>query len=74
MMVEVAKKQRLSELIGILKTNKTFQPVNEIRKEAYPEYGGEGMKSKGGRLVGTKTLDRYECGHSHRNGLPKSIS
>lgn len=33
--VEVLKKQRLSQLIGILKTNKPFQPVDEIRKEVY---------------------------------------
>mgnify|MGYP001236186824 FL=1 len=33
--VEVVKKQRLSELVGILKTNKSFRPVNEIRKEVY---------------------------------------
>ncbi|MCZ0755170.1 AbrB/MazE/SpoVT family DNA-binding domain-containing protein [Anoxybacillus sp. J5B_2022] len=33
--VEVLKKQRLSELFGILKTNKPFQPVDEVRKEVY---------------------------------------
>lgn len=33
--VEVVKKQRLSELIGILKTNKPFRPVEKIRKEVY---------------------------------------
>lgn len=33
--VEVLKKQRLSQLIGILKTNNPFQPVDEIRKEVY---------------------------------------
>lgn len=35
MKVEVVKKQRLSELVGILKTKKPFQPVDEIRKEVY---------------------------------------
>ena len=33
--VEVVKSQRITELFGILKTHKSFKPVDEIRKEAY---------------------------------------
>ncbi|EHQ91638.1 AbrB/MazE/SpoVT family DNA-binding domain-containing protein [Desulfosporosinus youngiae] len=33
--VEAVKSQRITELFGILKTHKSFKPVDEIRKEAY---------------------------------------
>lgn len=33
--VEAVKCQRITELFGILKTHKSFKPVDEIRKEAY---------------------------------------
>jgi antitoxin PrlF len=42
--VEVLKKQRLSELLGILKTNKPFQPVDEIRKEVYRNMAEKELK------------------------------
>lgn len=42
--VEVVKKQRLSELFGILKTNKPYQPVDEIRKEVYQNMAGKELK------------------------------
>ena len=33
--VEAVKSQRITELFGILKTHKSFKPVEEIRKEVY---------------------------------------
>ncbi|KAF0994625.1 AbrB/MazE/SpoVT family DNA-binding domain-containing protein [Geobacillus thermoleovorans] len=42
--VEVTKKYRLSELIGILKTNQPFRPVEEIRDEVYRTMGAKELK------------------------------
>lgn len=42
--VEAVKRQRLSELFGILKTNKSFTPVEEIRKEAYGKIAQKELK------------------------------
>lgn len=33
--IDIVKKQRLSELFGILKIKRPFQPVDNIRKETY---------------------------------------
>ncbi|TXK90966.1 AbrB family transcriptional regulator, partial [Parageobacillus sp. SY1] len=44
--VEVVKKQRVSELLGILKTNKPFQPVDEIRKEVYRNMAEKELKDR----------------------------
>jgi AbrB family looped-hinge helix DNA binding protein len=42
--VEVVKKQRISELFGILKTHKSFKPVDEIRKESYEKIAQKELK------------------------------
>ncbi|MDI6880646.1 MAG: AbrB/MazE/SpoVT family DNA-binding domain-containing protein [Desulfitobacteriaceae bacterium] len=42
--VEVVKRQRISELFGILKTHKAFKPVDEIRKEAYEKIAQKELK------------------------------
>ena len=42
--VEVVKRQRISELFGILKTHKSFKPVDEIRKEAYEKMAKKELK------------------------------
>ncbi|AGT32652.1 AbrB family transcriptional regulator [Geobacillus genomosp. 3] len=44
--VEVTKKYRLSQLIGILKTNQPFRPVEEIRNEAYRTMGAKELKDE----------------------------
>lgn len=44
--VEVVKKQHVSELLGILKTNKPFQPVDEIRKEVYRSMAEKELKDR----------------------------
>ncbi|MHB1406376.1 MAG: AbrB/MazE/SpoVT family DNA-binding domain-containing protein [Desulfitobacteriaceae bacterium] len=42
--VEVVKRQRISELVGMLKTHKAFKPVDEIRKEAYEKMAQKELK------------------------------
>ncbi|MBB6284233.1 AbrB/MazE/SpoVT family DNA-binding domain-containing protein [Geobacillus subterraneus] len=42
--VEITKKYRLSQLIGILKTKQPFRPVEEIRNEAYRTMGAKELK------------------------------
>ncbi|NNV05648.1 AbrB/MazE/SpoVT family DNA-binding domain-containing protein [Geobacillus sp. C56-T2] len=42
--VEVTKKYRLSQLIGILKTTQPFRPVEEIRDEVYRTIGAKELK------------------------------
>lgn len=42
--VEVVKRQLISELFSILKTHKTFKPVDEIRKEAYEKIAQQELK------------------------------
>ena len=42
--VEFVKRQRISELFGILKTHKSFKPVDEIRKEAYEKIAQKELK------------------------------
>lgn len=44
--VEVAKRQHISELFGILKTHKSFRPVDEIRKEAYEKIAHKELKEE----------------------------
>lgn len=42
--VEVVKRQRITELFGILKTHKSFKPVDEIRKEVYEKMAQKELK------------------------------
>ena len=42
--VEIVKRQRISELVGMLKTHKLFKPVDEIRKEAYGKMAQKELK------------------------------
>ena len=42
--VEVVKSQRITELFGILKTHKSFKPVDEIRKEVYEKMAQKELK------------------------------
>jgi AbrB family looped-hinge helix DNA binding protein len=41
---EVVKRQRITELFGILKTHKSFKPVDEIRKEVYEKMAQKELK------------------------------
>ncbi|EGW41165.1 AbrB/MazE/SpoVT family DNA-binding domain-containing protein [Desulfosporosinus sp. OT] len=45
--VEVVKRQRISELFGILETHKSFKPVDEIRREAYEKMAQKELKDGG---------------------------
>src|SRR5665647_425474 len=42
--VEVVKRQHITELFGILKTHKSFKPVDEIRKEVYEKMAQKELK------------------------------
>jgi|SRR5680860_262066 len=42
--VEAVKSQRITELFGILKINKSFRPVDEIRKEAFEKMAQRELK------------------------------
>lgn len=42
--VEAVKSQRISDLFGILKTNRSFKPVEEIRKEVYEKVAGKELQ------------------------------